>query len=306
MLVNEFGDVPIDHTALGRDDETNESGVVIREVSGGCMCCAMNLPMRVAVTELLRQARPDRLLIEPTGLGHPAGIIDELKTEPLADAIDLQAVLCLVDARFVGDPRIQDAPVFRDQVHLADVLIANKADLATAEQLANFQTWAEALFPAKAWIGTAAQAEIDSALLDFGGEGSRAPLFPDLHSHGAATGPLTDIGQDQFQRFKNNGSGYQACGWIFSPDDIFDRDRLLDLLGPPGLEGFANTEIVERLKGVFRTDSEWVLIDRARNDVTDSPIAYRRDSRLEVITPEDSAPDWQMLEAAVLDCRKNV
>ena len=303
VLVNEFGDVPIDQAAFGTDDQTTDSGVVIREISGGCMCCAMNLPMRVAVTELLRQARPDRLLIEPTGLGHPAGIIDELRTEPLADAIDL---ICLVDPRFAGDPRIQEAPVFRDQVHLADVLIANKADLATEEQLTSFQIWAEALFPAKAWIGTAVQAEIDRTLLDFRGDGSRAPLFPDLHSHGAATGPQMNTGQDGVQRFENSGTGYHACGWIFSNDDIFDRDRLLDLLGPPGLTGFAKASIVERLKGVFRTDTEWVLIDRARNDVTVSPIAYRRDSRLEVITPEDGAPDWRALEVAILDCRKNV
>lgn len=304
VLVNEFGDVPIDQAAFGESDSTTESGVVIREISGGCMCCAMNLPMRVAVTELLRQARPDRLLIEPTGLGHPAGIIDELQTAPLADAIDLQVVICLVDPRFIGDPRIQEAPVFRDQVHLADVLIANKADLASEGDLAKFQTWAEELFPAKSWIGTAQQAEIDVALLDLGGDRSRVPLFPDLHSHGTASAATGNDGG--VKRFENSGTGYQACGWIFPAHDNFERDRLLDLLGPPGLPGFAKGDIVERLKGTFRAGDQWFLIDRARNEVSVSPIAYRRDSRVEVIAPEDSAPDWDVLEKAILACRRNV
>ena len=80
ILVNEFGEVAIDHTALNR---VNEDNVTIREIPGGCMCCAMNIPMRSAITEILRRVRPDRLLIEPTGIGHPSGILDELQSPDL-------------------------------------------------------------------------------------------------------------------------------------------------------------------------------------------------------------------------------
>ncbi len=67
VLVNEFGEVGIDG-ALIAGNYSEEQGVFIREVPGGCMCCAAGLPMQMALNMLLARARPDRLLIEPTGL----------------------------------------------------------------------------------------------------------------------------------------------------------------------------------------------------------------------------------------------
>ena len=78
VLVNEFGRVGIDGERLA-DAAGDGPGVAIREVAGGCMCCAVGVPTRVAVTEILRRVRPDRLLIEPSGLGHPAGLFDLLQ-----------------------------------------------------------------------------------------------------------------------------------------------------------------------------------------------------------------------------------
>ncbi len=49
------------------------SGLVVRELAGGCLCCSLSGPLGVAIAQLVRTAKPDRLLIEPSGLGHPAG-----------------------------------------------------------------------------------------------------------------------------------------------------------------------------------------------------------------------------------------
>lgn len=72
VLVNEFGEVGIDGALLA------ESGALLKEIPGGCMCCVNGLPMQVGLNALLRQGKPDRLLIEPTGLGHPKQILDML------------------------------------------------------------------------------------------------------------------------------------------------------------------------------------------------------------------------------------
>ncbi|MBX4322025.1 hypothetical protein K4G81_22680, partial [Mycobacterium tuberculosis] len=63
VLVNEFGEVGIDGALLA------DSGALLKEIPGGCMCCVNGLPMQVGLNTLLRQGKPDRLLIEPTGLG---------------------------------------------------------------------------------------------------------------------------------------------------------------------------------------------------------------------------------------------
>ena len=64
VLVNEFGEIGIDGALMV------EHGAMIKEIPGGCMCCTAGVPMSVGINALLR-TNPDRLLIEPTGLGHP-------------------------------------------------------------------------------------------------------------------------------------------------------------------------------------------------------------------------------------------
>ena len=59
-----------------------DGGVIIREVAGGCLCCAVAAPFTVAVTQLLRRAKPDRLIIEPSGLGHPGRVHDAHRRTP--------------------------------------------------------------------------------------------------------------------------------------------------------------------------------------------------------------------------------
>ena len=77
VLINEFGEVGIDGAML----RSASQSVFIKEVPGGCMCCSSGLPMQVALNQLLAQAHPHRLFIEPTGLGHPKEVIQILKSE---------------------------------------------------------------------------------------------------------------------------------------------------------------------------------------------------------------------------------
>ena len=304
VLINEFGEVSVDHAAF--DLEQVDESVMIREIPGGCMCCMMNVPMRLAITEILPRSKLDRLLIEPTGIGHPAGILDELRSSELSEIIDVMAVICLVDQRRALDPRIQVVEVFQVQVHLSDVLVASKADISDTKELNSFHEWALQLFPPKLQILNACNGELDLALLDLDTNTVRAPLFPDVHDHhqlpieARVETMAVELGKPH--RAKNYGVGYQGCGWIFSPDDIFDRELLTDLLEPPGLVGLPNGAVVERLKGVFRVGKEWVSVDRLENEVTVSGIAYRNDSRLEVITPEKVKADWDKLERCLLNC----
>ena len=61
VLINEFGEVLVDQHDL--DLEQGNNNVFIREIPGGCMCCMMNVPMSVAIADVLHHAKPDRLLI---------------------------------------------------------------------------------------------------------------------------------------------------------------------------------------------------------------------------------------------------
>lgn len=79
--MNEFGAVGIDAIALQSSAAAAGGSVVVRQIAGGCMCCAQSGVLLPAIAQIIRQSKPDRLLIEPSGLGHPAG--DARSSAPL-------------------------------------------------------------------------------------------------------------------------------------------------------------------------------------------------------------------------------
>lgn len=296
ILVNEFGEVPIDHTLM--EGGTN-SGVTVSEIPGGCMCCVKNIPMQVAIREIIQQIKPDRLLIEPTGLGHPAGIFDELERQELKEFIDLGAIICMVDPRFIKDPRVVNAGIFLDQVNIADILIASKSDLSSYENLQNYYKWANTLYPPKIMVGQATMGHLDFEILELSSLKRKVANFEQAHQeeNNSSTKVFNQFTNTAAEkgipvRLENEGHGFKACGWIFSRHDNFLRSALEQFIFP----GWDLLEGVERLKGVFRIDHSWYYVDRLKDEVNMEAIAYRRDSRLEVIFPEEKLVNWNNLE----------
>ena len=143
VLVNEMGDVGIDGVIA------ESGGAATAQVSGGCICCANGVAVRVALTRLLRQ-RPSRLLIEPSGLGHVAELCERLQAEPLCQAVELRAVACVIPCSN-HDKLWAEAPLYRDMVHASDVLILNRRDVDAKATLAT-DAWAAQLYPPKATL----------------------------------------------------------------------------------------------------------------------------------------------------------
>ena len=94
MLINEFGQIGLDAALLGPDTD----GVTMAEIPGGCLCCVNGLPFQVGLARLLRKARPDRLLIEPSGLGHPAELLRQLRQPPWQRVLAVQPSVLVLDA----------------------------------------------------------------------------------------------------------------------------------------------------------------------------------------------------------------
>ena len=298
VLVNEFGDVPIDQTIF---EETEIEGVRIREVAGGCLCCTAGVPLQVALTLLLREARPDRLLIEMSGMGHPGSVLSSLREGGLSEALDLRATICLVDPRDVDEPDILNSQIFQDQVHLADVLVANKTDLADRDEMCRFDEWSSSLYPPKHTIARTVQGILDPAWLDLDSDPMKVPLFPDLHEpdghhhHDKKQVEPTRLERGIPYRSENHGYDRYACGWIFSPEDIFDEERLLMSL--------AEDDDIERIKGAFRIGDDAILLNRSGQEIETRRTAYSRDSRVEVISRNPDT-DWIALENTLIACLK--
>ena len=156
VLVNEFGSLGIDGAVLEAataknddDDDEEEGGVYVKEIAGGCVCCAASgaVPFLVAIQRVLREVKPDRLIIEPSGLAHPSGLHDMFtKNEHLKEHVDLRGMVCVVDARMISTAAkgeggekeeeaksVRDSDAFRNQVSMSEVLIGSKLDLCKGE-----------------------------------------------------------------------------------------------------------------------------------------------------------------------------
>jgi G3E family GTPase len=278
VLVNEYGEVSIDHALL----EGGGDGVTVREVAGGCVCCATAPYLQVALHLLLTEAKPHRLIIETTGLGHPAALLDKLRAG-YSDRLDVRATVTIVSPDDFATPGMLANPVFREQIEMADVLVLNKLDRADDTLVANFQAWANGLEPPKELIAATQGGRLEKEWLDLGG--SHPPGSAEsLHAISPTPPPVAQRGRPL--RFESAG----ACGWIFSPDDVFDEGRLLRFLADlPG---------TTRLKGVFRVGDNWLAVNRVGSETTVTPTSYRRDSRVEVF----GELDWTRIEAELRAC----
>lgn len=290
ILVNEFGEIGVDGAMLAN------RGAVLKEIPGGCMCCVNGLPMQIGLNTLLTRQRPDRLLIEPTGLGHPTQILSLLTSATYQNWLTLQATLCLLDARQLSSARYRDNENFRDQLAAADIIIANKQDCYRAEDLAALARWQDDMADGRPVIVTD-QGTVGLSLLDTPRTNLR-PLPAGQHHH-ASQAPASGIAalslpnNHGWRRALNQGQDHYACGWIFDGDTCFDTIGMLEWM---------RLAPVERVKGVVRINEGSLAVNRQGSDLHIETLpAPPPDSRIELIHPQ--VVDWNALQQSLLKIR---
>jgi G3E family GTPase len=129
VIINEFGDVGIDHLLVEKSDEN------VVELSSGCLCCTIRGDLIDTLTDLLARRDAgsvksfDRIVIETTGLADPAPILHVLMMDPLLVArLRLEGVITVVDG-FNGMATLDAHPEAVKQVAVADRIVLTKLDL---------------------------------------------------------------------------------------------------------------------------------------------------------------------------------
>ncbi|USE02997.1 GTP-binding protein [Vibrio sp. SCSIO 43133] len=289
ILVNEFGEIGIDGS-LVQGQHKDKQQVFIREVPGGCMCCAAGLPMQIALNQLLSEARPDRLLIEPTGLGHPKEVLEVLSTEHYRQVLSLQKTVTLVDARRLSDSRYTQHDTFNQQISIADTIVGNKFDLYQQGDSEKLTTYVAKVGRPNTKVIFAKHGAIP--LSEFEGETSIHQHPPHHHHHHSQSKPLVseqDLPESGFLKAENEGEGFQSVGWRFSPDKVFNRQKLILLL----------VELdVERMKAVFITEDGIFGYNLTSDGLTEVVLDDYFESRIELIS--DTIDDT--FEEQLLSC----
>ena len=139
VIVNEFGEVGIDHQLIIDADEE------IFEMNNGCICCTVRGDLiRIIGNLMKRRNKFDHLVIETTGLADPAPVIQTFFVdEDMRDKIALDAVVTVVDAKHIQQH--WEADEAQEQIAFADVILLNKTDLVRPEELDELESKIKAM-----------------------------------------------------------------------------------------------------------------------------------------------------------------
>jgi G3E family GTPase len=246
--------------------------------------------MSVAVTALLR-TNPDRLIVEPTGLGHAHKVLATLTSAQFSDYIDLRATIGLVDPRNLSNSKYTENQNFIDQLAISDIIIGNKVDQCHVSDIDAFNDWVTDQTPPKIYSQLVKQGKFPIELLDSQRrDNSPSSEVAQHHHEHAEQEPQFALAPDQtYVRKENKGQGYFSCGWLFGAEVIFDFDLLFSML---------SDITAERVKGVLNTSNGCYAFNVSNGVVSVNEMSLEGfESRLEVI--DSQLLPWDQLEAVL-------
>ncbi len=142
VIVNEFGEIGIDNELVVDADEE------IFEMNNGCVCCTVRGDLiRIIEGLMKRRGKFDAIIVETTGLADPAPVAQTFFVdEDVMAKSRLDAVVTVADAKWLS-ARLKDAPEAKSQIAFADVIVLNKTDLVSADELAEVEGRIRAINP---------------------------------------------------------------------------------------------------------------------------------------------------------------
>ena len=283
VLINEFGQIGLDAALLTQDAD----GIALGEVAGGCLCCVNGAPFQIGLGRLLRKAKPDRLFIEPSGLGHPAQLLRQLSEAPWLGVLAVQPCVLVLDAQALAAGKPLPAAQ-QEALNNAGLLLLNKSEgleggdrrrIAALLPARPLYWTQQAVMPLSELPGveTNAVAGVDNFVVPKG-LGQMPAIWTD---------PAMPICLSQAQE------GGWSIGWRWHPSQRFDA-----VLVGRWLESLDWL----RAKAVIHSGEGWVSANALDNSVLEwRPSEWRQDSRVELIfnEPQDAA----VLQSGLSGCR---
>ncbi|SDT11836.1 GTPase, G3E family [Halopseudomonas xinjiangensis] len=285
VLVNEFGQVGLDAALL---DNGHEPDLTISEIPGGCLCCINGLPFQVGLGRLLRRARPDRLFVETSGLGHPRPLLRQLSEPPWDTVLQLHPLVMVLDAAALA-AGTKLAPSQADALELAGMLVMNKAETVSdpaRERITETLPDVETIWCSNGEVHLASLPSQQES------EPPREYAEADLPTGAAPPARLWRSTQDwqrHEQSFEQGTGTAFSLGWIVHPSVCFNRCAI---------EQWLAAARWLRAKGAIRTEQGWQRFNALQGgEVAWSFGTARSDNRIELILSQRA--DAGALEAAL-------
>jgi G3E family GTPase len=260
VLVNDFGKAGIDGEIF------SAGGIESIELPSGCVCCTLKFDLITTIEKVLALHAPEHLVIEPSGVASPSGVVEALDligigTFTVVGIVDASEFLDLHEAQVFGD-------FFEDQITHSDIILVNKCDLAGDAKTDETVSFIEKINP-------------------------RAVIFRTVNA--ILPEPLAEAGS----RFKGDRGPWSAKGehfhfetlslWLGSPVDYRDAEALFE-----EMRGGSLGEVV-RAKALIQTDRGPYRFDLSFGTVGATPFEHPvSESRLVMIgqgLKKEAVPD---------------
>jgi G3E family GTPase len=299
VVLNEFTEAGIDALSVA---QAARGDYDVRLVAGGCLCCVGEIDFGIQLRDILRNFKPARLLVEPSGAGHAADIVDALTLYERQKALSLDSIICLVDSQDAIRLAASRPPNEWSQIQSADVLLLSKPDLASPLERAAFDEIAAEQYPSKRLLGECSRGRMPEPALQSFDRGPRFSLIdPQTKLNTASTSTAStatfEIGALAGSETQSSQLGHWAVQWMLPSELVFARVTL-----EPRLHWLLETYQgwIRRMKAVFRTGRgpSWLVQSHGRG-MSGEDSAFRRDSRLEIVLTapptEEFLKEWRQL-----------
>jgi G3E family GTPase len=296
VVVNDFGPLGMDDAILEGGGARGQGSEVVM-IPGGCVCCTAAAGLVLGLEKVLKTPGLTRVIIEPSGIAAPSDVIDTLRTFATTHDLEIRPVIGLLDACDAVTIIEGRMPLYAKLVESADHLVFNRSDLAGEKKVAMLREWAGGLYPAKLTAAATHHGMLPDALFE--------PASPTpAKARGMA---LSLVGAHQAKAHHGHHHGHDhptdhADGLSWPAEVMFKHDKLGRLFVALMTQGVCGVK-PSRVKGIFYTNEGWVLIEVARDHVFERPTEYRRDCRVDWITPEGTLLEKDPVRAMFEDCR---
>lgn len=156
LIENEFGEIGVDGGFL------KEAGIEIREMNSGCICCSLVGDFGTALKDVIDKYHPDRIIIEPSGVGKLSDVIKAVKDLHIENEIKLNSASTVVDALKAKTYMKNFGEFFNNQIEHAGTVVLSRTQKQTEDKLNEVIKMMRELNP-KAHIITTAWDELDGA-----------------------------------------------------------------------------------------------------------------------------------------------
>ncbi|RHW65802.1 GTP-binding protein [Clostridium botulinum] len=129
IIENEFGEVAID------GDLIKKEGFDVFELRSGCICCMMKQDFEDSLQKVIEEYKPDRIIIEPTGISSLSQLLDILEKDNFKDKININRVITVVDSISYLEEKDAFGEFYMDQVENAEILIVSKTQMVDKSTL---------------------------------------------------------------------------------------------------------------------------------------------------------------------------